>query len=178
MAIRQDRGFTINKGKHHAANSGFCSPPTPVTPTTAPQTLTSDPQAPGSQASGPPPNTSLMTDPLVLEQILFNLVDNAAKYAAGASDRRIHLQVERSASHVAFRVRDHGPGVPHRKGRRLFRPFSKTAEEAAISAPGVGLGLALCHRLAGDLGGALDYESSCQAGASFCLTLPLTHPGR
>lgn len=68
----------------------------------APSPSESDPQAPGS-----PPSTSFETDPLVLEQILFNLVDNAAKYAAEATDRRIHLHVERSASHVAFRVRDH-----------------------------------------------------------------------
>ena len=124
------------------------------------------------QSPAPPENGFLETDPLVLEQILFNLVDNAAKYAVGATDRRIHLDVERSEDQVLFRVRDHGPGMPTRKGSRLFRPFSKTAEEAAVSAPGVGLGLALCRRLAIDLGGELQHEPSNQPGATFRLTLP------
>jgi signal transduction histidine kinase len=111
------------------------------------------------------------TDPGAVEQILFNLVDNACKYAVGAADRRIHLQLSQTPEGAKLRVRDHGEGIAPQEARKLFRPFSKSVHEAASSAPGVGLGLALCLRLARALGGRLELES-CEAGASFLLTLP------
>jgi signal transduction histidine kinase len=106
-----------------------------------------------------------------VEQILLNLVDNAAKYAGAASDKRIHLSVERTDGAVQLRIRDHGPGIARPAGRRLFRPFSKSAREAANSAPGVGLGLALSRRLAGDMGGRLWLDKTVTDGACFVLTL-------
>ena len=115
---------------------------------------------------------SLTTDPAATEQILFNLVDNACKYAARAADRRIHLDVACDSRAVVFRVRDHGGGISPREAKSLFRPFSKSADEAAHSAPGVGLGLALCRRLAHDLGGQLELVPGNEPGAVFQLTLP------
>lgn len=111
------------------------------------------------------------TDPGAVEQILFNLVDNACKYAAGAEDRRLHLQVEQRDAVAEIRVRDHGPGIAPEEARKLFHPFSKSVHQAASTAPGVGLGLALCRRLARALGGRLELES-CDDGACFLLTLP------
>ncbi len=112
------------------------------------------------------------TDPAAVEQILFNLVDNACKYAGHATDRRIHLVCEADATSVRFCVRDHGGGIAPREVKSLFQPFSKSADEAAHSAPGVGLGLALCRRLAHDLGGRLEWLPSDDGGAAFQLTLP------
>lgn len=114
------------------------------------------------------------TDMAAVEQILFNLLDNACKYAASATDRRVHLQVESQPKHVLLRVRDHGPGVSEQARRRLFRPFSKSVVEAAHSAPGVGLGLALSRRMARAMGGELRLEAGDVAspGACFALVLP------
>lgn len=112
------------------------------------------------------------TDPSVVEQILFNLVDNACKYAAG-SERLIHIQAAAEGASLALRVRDHGPGIARPDRRKLFRPFHKSAREAARSAPGVGLGLALCRRLAQSLGGDLRLEQGTGPGACFRLELPL-----
>ncbi len=116
---------------------------------------------------------SLCTDPAAVEQILFNLVDNACKYASHGEDRRIHLEVSNTGRHVQFRVRDHGPGISRQGQRKLFLPFSKSVHEAASSAPGVGLGLALSRRLARDLGGSLELMDALEnSGASFVLRLP------
>ncbi len=112
-------------------------------------------------------------NPSAVEQILFNLVDNACKYAAAAEDPRLHLTVQREDHAVRIRVRDHGPGITGRAARRLFRPFAKSAHEAANSAPGIGLGLALSRRLARDMGAVLTWERSESSGACFCLELPL-----
>ena len=107
------------------------------------------------------------------EQILFNLLDNSCKYASAASDKRINLTLGRNDGAVEVRFRDHGPGVSPAVRRRLFRPFSKSAHEAAHTAPGVGLGLALSRRLARDFGGDLRLDESVVDGACFVLTLPV-----
>jgi signal transduction histidine kinase len=119
---------------------------------------------------------TVRTDPRAVDQILFNLVDNACKYARVAADRRLHLIVAATASAATFTVRDHGPGISAAAAKKLFRPFSKSVHEAAATAPGVGLGLALSRRLARELGGRLELASAAGPfegpGAAFTLHLP------
>jgi signal transduction histidine kinase len=112
-------------------------------------------------------------DPTAAEQILFNLVDNAAKYAPSEHDPRIVLAVRRAGRHVELRVRDFGPGIPADERRKVFLPFAKSATHAAGTQPGVGLGLALCRRLARQMGGDLRLENA-QPGAVFVLALPVS----
>ncbi len=116
----------------------------------------------------------LRVDVSALEQILFNLVDNACKYAAPrAADKTIHVQASTRGPLAMLRVRDHGAGIAPQERRRVFRPFHKSADKAAHSAPGVGLGLALCERLSKALGGRLSLEKGPEGtGASFVLELP------
>jgi len=114
--------------------------------------------------------TLVLADGDAVERILFNLVDNACKYAACAVDRRIHLECEAASDRVAIRVRDHGPGVAADVLPRLFEPFSKSAADAAGSVPGVGLGLSLARRLARGMGGDLRLVASDE-GACFELQL-------
>jgi signal transduction histidine kinase len=112
-------------------------------------------------------------DPSLVEQVLFNLVDNACKHASAAEHRRIVIRASRDASNVVLTVRDFGPGIPADVRARLFRPFSKSVERAAESAPGVGLGLALSRGLARQMGGDLTVVEDGTSGATFRLTLPL-----
>ncbi len=123
----------------------------------------------GSEAAG----AVVRVSPTAVEQVLFNLVDNACKYAADAEDRRVLIEAALGADLAAIRVCDHGPGIPPRDARRIFRPFRKSAQAAAESAPGVGLGLALSRRLARDMGGRLTLERTAGGGACFVLELPL-----
>jgi signal transduction histidine kinase len=117
-------------------------------------------------------NRKFTTDLNVVEQILFNLVDNAAKYARSATDRRIHVMADSSEGSMRLTVRDHGPGFEPRHAGSRMRAFGKSAQESAESAPGVGLGLALCRRLARQLGGRLDIAAAPGGGAMVTLTLP------
>ena len=118
-------------------------------------------------------NTVVLTDPAAVEQILFNLVDNSCKYASRAEDRRIHLHWSVGDRVTQVRVTDHGPGIQAAQAKKLFHPFSKSDQEAAQSAPGIGLGLALCRRLANDIGGKLLFDPGNGQGAAFLLELPL-----
>lgn len=115
---------------------------------------------------------NVKTDAGAVEQILFNLVDNACKYAAAAEDKTLHLQTDSKNGKILIRIRDHGPGIRKEEARRLFQPFRKSAYEAAGSAPGVGLGLALSRRLAREMGGDLILDHGVTNGACFVLTLP------
>ena len=117
--------------------------------------------------------TQLHIDAAAVEQILFNLVDNACKYAAPrAAESVIHVEADTSGKFAMLRVRDHGGGISRSERRRIFHPFHKSADQAAHSAPGVGLGLALCRRLATALGGAITLDASNKDGACFVLRLP------
>lgn len=106
-------------------------------------------------------------------QVLFNLVDNAAKYARGAADTRVELTVTADPARVRIAVRDHGPGVPAAHRERVFAPFDRGALPASSNdVPGVGLGLALARGLARDLGGELRLDGEVHDGACFVLELP------
>lgn len=115
--------------------------------------------------------TAVRADPWATELILFNLVDNACKYAASAEDKSIHLEAEVRDGWARLRVSDHGPGIAQRDRRRLFRAFARLRQEMAGGKQGVGLGLTICRRLAGNMGGKLIVEDSPGHGACFCLML-------
>ena len=111
-------------------------------------------------------------DSAALEHILFNLIDNAAKYATSGDPPQVDIHVRSAGRNMEITVTDHGPGIPRSERRRIFHAFHKSALEAAESRPGVGLGLALSRRLAKSLGGGLECVDAKQ-GACFVLRLPL-----
>ena len=114
---------------------------------------------------------SLLTQPAAIEQILFNLVDNACKYAHGASDNRIVVSAEQSGRRICFHVRDFGPGISDADRKRIFEPFQQSAIATENAISGVGLGLALCSRMARSMNGRL-LDRRCEKGAWFELELP------
>lgn len=110
-------------------------------------------------------------DASAIEQILLNLVDNAAKYAPSTEGpTRVILETLQDGRHLRIAVRDFGPGIPIGERRKIFEPFSKAKRDEAGTKPGVGLGLALCRRLARAHGGDLSVEDA-KPGARFVLTL-------
>jgi len=111
----------------------------------------------------------LRTNATAVEQILFNLADNAAKYAGAGRHASLIARATRGA--VEFVFGDDGPGVPGASRRRLFAPFHRSAEAAAGRKPGVGLGLAISRQLARRLGGDLVHLRD-RPGCVFRLVLP------
>jgi len=127
-------------------------------------------------------DVTVRADSAAVERIVFNLVDNACKYARNADDRQVHIACTVDNGAALIRVRDHGPGVSPEMERRMFLPFAKSDCEAANTAPGVGLGLSLSRGLARRMGGDLRLKESPPAathglttddGACFELSLPL-----
>ncbi|MBT8486922.1 MAG: HAMP domain-containing histidine kinase [Phycisphaerales bacterium] len=122
-----------------------------------------------------PPAADISVDEEAVGQILFNLVDNAAKYAAAASDRTIELSSHADNGTLALEVSDHGPGIPAADRRAIFAAFERGHRNGGDGNSGVGLGLALARGLARRLGGELALATPPgEPGARFRLTLPIT----
>ena len=114
------------------------------------------------------------TDEEAVGQILFNIADNAAKYAAGAEDSQVHLTVRRKAGLIELTMCDGGPGILTKHRNSIFVPFDRGAVMGSSNdVPGVGLGLPLARGLARDLGGELRLQENPDGGACFVLELPV-----
>lgn len=107
-----------------------------------------------------------------VSQILFNLVDNACKYADG-DDPTILVSVRRQGDRVLITVRDHGPGIPACDLDSIFDAFERgVARDSQL--PGIGLGLALSRELATAMNGHLRLVPPAGVGACFELAIPVT----
>ncbi|MCF6113107.1 ATP-binding protein [Mesorhizobium muleiense] len=108
-------------------------------------------------------------DRIQLQQILVNLLVNAAQAMSGQDGRRLlSITAElSSADTIEINVSDSGPGIPPEHFQRLFDPFFTTKQD------GMGMGLAICRTTAEAHGGRLVAESKPNHGATFRLTLPV-----
>jgi len=125
------------------------------------------------EATYPTGDLTIRSDEERVRQVLFNLLDNAAKY--GGDPPRVDLAVTTSASRFTIRVRDNGPGIPPEEQGQIFDRFYRgtTAEGKG----GLGVGLYITKRIVDRLGGTLTCESRNGQGTEFTLVLPLTRPG-
>lgn len=105
-----------------------------------------------------------------LLQIVFNLVDNAVKYAAGGEI--VLAASARDDGSVAVRVRDHGPGVPREHLARVFEPFHRGERELTRRTKGTGIGLALVKGLGEAMGGRVQGHNAPDGGFEVLVTLP------
>lgn len=112
---------------------------------------------------------SVTADPVALEQILHNLLNNAlqAMESVPASQRRLRLDIDAHHGRGWLRLLDGGPGLAPEVLSHLFEPFTSTRSE------GLGLGLSLCQTLATSMGGSLTAQNVLPGGAEFTLELPL-----
>jgi len=100
-----------------------------------------------------------------IEQILFNILLNAAQAMAGAG--RIEIEAK-AGDPVRLTVRDTGPGIAEEILARIFEPFFSTKQPGE----GTGLGLSIASEIAHELGGTIRASNSSAGGASFEITLP------
>jgi signal transduction histidine kinase/CheY-like chemotaxis protein len=116
-----------------------------------------------------PADADIETDPVLLERILRNLVDNAMKYTARGS---VTLRAGAEAESVRFSVSDTGPGIAPRERERVFEEFYQIGNPERDRAQGLGLGLAIVRRLARLLGTDVELESAPGKGAQFSIRVP------
>jgi len=111
-------------------------------------------------------------DPLRLEQILVNLVANAAKYTEPGG--HIDVSLERDGARAVFRVQDDGMGIPEDLRPRIFELFEQGGRERGRAQGGLGIGLTVVRRLVEMHGGTVDVASGGTGkGSTFTVSLPL-----
>ncbi|HKU55323.1 MAG TPA: ATP-binding protein, partial [Rhizomicrobium sp.] len=116
----------------------------------------------------------LRLDPVLFEQILFNLIDNAAKYAPAGTT--ITLRARREGAVVKASILDEGPGLPDDDRERIFDKFYRVRARDRQRA-GTGLGLAIARGFMEAMGGTVTVANrSDRSGAVFTLTIPLALP--
>lgn len=111
-------------------------------------------------------------DAVLLERVLCNLLENAAKYTVPGS--RIDVFAALHGTFATLTVADNGPGVASGREEEMFEKFTRGQRESARS--GVGLGLAICRAIVESHGGKVRYAKSALGGAAFIITLPLGQP--
>ncbi|WP_168735300.1 DUF4118 domain-containing protein [Pseudothauera rhizosphaerae] len=110
----------------------------------------------------------------LLERVLCNLIDNAAKYSPPGAPIEISTHVDETGRRACIEVCDRGEGFPERKLGRLFELFERGNPESAV--PGMGLGLAICHRIVAAHGGEIEIRNRPDGGACVKVLLPLGTP--
>jgi PAS domain S-box-containing protein len=105
-----------------------------------------------------------------IEQILINLLDNAAKYSPHGGE--IKVSVSESDEHVQVAVADEGVGIAPTEQQAIFEKFYRVDPHLTQTPGGTGLGLYICRELARRMGGAITVESEPGHGSTFVLELP------
>ena len=113
----------------------------------------------------------LRVDPVLFEQVLFNLIDNAAKYAPSGTPVRITARAQ--ANMVRLQIADSGPGIPQADLENIFDKFYRVRAGDGQRA-GTGLGLSICRGFIEAMGGTIAASNRTDgSGAIFTVTLPL-----
>lgn len=108
----------------------------------------------------------IKVDPVLIAQLIGNLLDNALQYSAGA----IELSVNLAGSLLQVSVKDRGPGIPTAMHQTIFEPYSRNDHS---DQRGAGLGLAVCRAIATAHSGHLQVRSRPTGGSTFTLSLPV-----
>ena len=113
----------------------------------------------------------VLVDPLRIDQVLTNLLDNARNYAGGGA---VAVTARASGNgQVEIRVTDHGPGIPGPERERVFDQFYRL-KGGGRRPEGTGMGLAICRGIARAHGGSLWVETTPGGGSTFVLSVPAT----
>ena len=113
------------------------------------------------------PAARVLARPGTLQQVLFNILQNAAQAQNGAGE--IDAEARQEDGAVRIRICDRGPGIAPEVMSRVFEPFFTTKP----TGEGTGLGLAICFEIANELGGTIHASNRPDGGACFEVVLPL-----
>jgi two-component system sensor histidine kinase KdpD len=114
----------------------------------------------------------LEIDAVLIERLLCNLLENAAKYTPAGS--LIEIGTTTGPKTVDVWIEDNGPGLPPGKEEQIFKKFERGQKESPT--PGVGLGLAICRAIVEAHGGNIHAANREVGGARFVFTLPRGNP--
>ena len=107
-------------------------------------------------------------DPLLLQILINNLLENAIKYSPRESPVTSTLQRDRS--NIILRIIDEGPGIAKEEKKKIFSKFYRIGNEATRKSQGTGLGLYLCRKIASDHNADITVTKNTPTGSNFAVT--------
>lgn len=117
------------------------------------------------------PETDLVGDPLLLQILVNNLVENAVKYSPKTA--AIECRLFTKGKNVVLQVTDEGPGIPDNEKNKVFEKFYRIGNENTRVAKGTGLGLFLCRKIAEDHRATIRVTDNTPTGCIFTVSFTL-----
>lgn len=118
------------------------------------------------------PGTAVLGDPVLLEEVAVNLLDNAVQHTPAGTSIRASASVDDTAGSARFTIEDSGPGVPDPLLERIFEKFYRTGTEGSGRASGSGIGLAVVRGFVEAMGGTVVARRSALGGLAIDVDLP------
>ena len=115
-------------------------------------------------------DSNVFIDPGRIEQVLRNLVDNAAHHSKSGATIEVHAEAQEHQ--VVIGVKDSGDGIPQKEWEKIFEPFYRGGNPIERSDGGTGLGLAISRGIVESHGGSIWLDSTVGEGSTFYFTLP------
>ena len=116
------------------------------------------------------PGLELYGDRIKLNQILYNLMDNAIKYTPEGG--KIHVSLKEENGNLVWRVRDNGIGIPEEDQEHIFERFYRVDKARSRETGGTGLGLSIVRQMVKMHGGTISVHSEPDSGSEFVVTFP------
>lgn len=114
------------------------------------------------------PEIDIKGDPLLLQILVNNLIENAMKYSP--KDKPVLCTLHQKGRQVILEVIDQGPGIPDAEKSRVFEKFYRIGNENTRTAKGTGLGLYLCHKIAKDHKAHIRLTDNTPTGCNFSVS--------
>ena len=112
-------------------------------------------------------------DEMHFTNVIFNLLDNAVKYAKEDVPLQLHVRTAVEGEKVIIAIQDNGIGIKKDDLKKIFEKFYRVSTGNVHNVKGFGLGLAYVHKIVTDLKGTIRAESELNIGTTFIITLPL-----
>ena len=116
------------------------------------------------------PGLELFGDRIKLNQILYNLMDNAIKYTP--ENGKIHVSLKEEDGNLVWRVRDNGIGIPEEDQEHIFERFYRVDKARSRETGGTGLGLSIVRQMVKMHGGTISVSSKPDNGSEFTVSFP------
>jgi two-component system sensor histidine kinase CiaH len=114
------------------------------------------------------PDADVKGDPLLLQMLINNLLENAIKYSP--KEKPVNSRLTIQGNDIVLEISDEGPGIPEEEKKKIFTKFYRIGTEATRKTQGTGLGLYLCRIIAKDHNADISVTNNVQSGSTFAVT--------
>src|SRR5262249_23592242 len=112
-------------------------------------------------------------DPEALKEVLLILLDNSMKFASGALDKSIELNLFQEENSVVWEWKDRGPGIPKADLKKVFEKFYRVENELTRQTKGTGIGLAMARMIVESMGGGIEARNREGGGLIIRMSFPV-----